>query len=171
MIKPDFPLKMSGCMKIKLLLLVGGFLSAAAAHAEIYKHTDEYGRVTYSNIPTKGAKKLDLDPVTVVPATKPKRASSTSNPTPASFPRVDADTQKARDEMRQTILEDELAAELKLLSEAKQTLAAAEAARGDKDAAKLPAKYLERLQQLRDNLSLHVKNVQALKIEIANLKR
>ncbi len=158
-------------MKIKLLLLLGGFLSVAAAHAEIYKHIDESGRVTYSNIPTKGAKKLDLDPVTVVPATKPKRAGSTSNPTPASFPRVDADTQKARDGMRHTILEDELAAELKLLSEAKQTLAEAETARGDKDASKLPAKYLERLQQLRDNLSLHVKNVQALKIEIANLKR
>lgn len=158
-------------MKIKLLLLLAGSLSAAGAHAEIYKHTDELGRVTYSNIPIKGAQKLNLDPVMVVPATKPKQAGAASSPSPAGFPKVDADTQKARDAMRHKILEEELAAEFKLLAETKQTLAEAEAVRGDKDAGKLPPKYLERLQQLKDNLLLHVKNIQALKIEIANLKR
>ena len=153
-------------MRIKLLLLVAGCLSVAAAHAEIYKHTDERGRVTYSNIPIKGAQKLNLDPPPAAPAAKPKLAG----PSPVGFPKVDADTQKARDGMRHKILEDELAEELKLLSEVKQTLAEAEAARGDRDAAKLPPKYLERMQLLKDSLSLHVKNIQALKIEIANLK-
>ena len=157
-------------MKIKLLLIFCGYLSVTCAHAEIYKHIDESGRVTYSNIPIKGAKKLDLDPVGVVPAAKVKSAGAPASPSPASFPKVDTDTQKARDGMRHKILEEELAAEFKLLAESRQTLAEAEAARGDKDASKLPAKYLERLQQLRDNMSLHVKKIQALKIEIANLK-
>lgn len=158
-------------MKIKLLLLIGGCLSAFCVHAEIYKHIDESGRVTYSNIPIKGAKKLNLDPVTVVPAAKPKLVGTASSPSPAGFPKVDADTQKARDGMRHQILEEELAAEIRLLSESRQTLAEAEAARAGKDASKLPTKYLERLQQLKDSLSLHEKNIQALKIEIANLKR
>ena len=155
-------------MKFKLLLLIGVYLMATGVHADIYKFVDERGRVTYSNIPTKGARKLYLDPVTVVPATKTKTAVSSI--TPSNFPKVAADTQKARDEVRRRILEDELAEELKLLSESKETLVEAEVARGDKDASKLPAKYLERMQQLRDSMSLHVKNIQALKIEIANLK-
>jgi len=158
-------------MKIKLLLLVGGCLSVSCVHAEIYKHIDENGRVTYSNIPIKGAKKLNLDPVTVVPAAKPKLAGAAASNSPAGFPKVDADTQKARDGMRHKILEEELAAEIRLLSESRQTLAEAEAARAGKDAAKLPAKFLERLQQLKDSMTLHEKNIQALKIEIANLKR
>ncbi|MFA7243207.1 MAG: DUF4124 domain-containing protein [Sulfuricellaceae bacterium] len=158
-------------MNIKLLLLIGGCLSVAGVHAEIYKHIDETGRVTYTNTPIKGAIKLNLGPDPSAPVAKPKTATPThaSSPSPANFPKVDADTQKARDAMRYKILEEEMTAELKLLSEAKQTLAETEAANSDKG--KLPAKHLERLQQLKDNMMLHVKNIQALKIEIANLKR
>lgn len=159
-------------MNIKLLLLIGGCLSVAGVHAEIYKHIDEAGRVTYTNTPIKGAIKLNLGPDPSAPAAKPKPASPApaSFRSPVSFPKVDADTQKSRDAMRYKILEDEMAAEIKLLSEAKQTLAEAEAANGDKEAGKPSAKYLERIQQLKDNMTLHVKNIQALKIEIANLK-
>ena len=157
-------------MNIKLLLLIGCCLSVAGAHAEIYKHIDEYGRVTYTNIPIQGAIKLNLEALAPVAKPKPAAPASSSSPSPAGFPKVAADTQKARDAMRHKILEDEMAAEIKLLSEAKQTLDEAEAAHSDKDASKLPAKYLERLQQLKESMTLHVKNIQALKIEIANLK-
>lgn len=140
-----------------------------AAHAEIYKHVDEYGRVTYSNIPIKGAQKLNLDPLPVVPPlAKPKAA--TANPTPANFPRVDAGTQKKRDDMRHQILADELATEDKLLAEARHTLKNAEEARIGKTEAQLPTKYMERLRQLKENVVRHEKNIQALKVEIANLK-
>lgn len=142
-------------------------MAVASAHAEIYKQVDENGRITYSNIPSKGAKKLNLDPLPVVPAAKPKN----TNASPVSFPRVDADTQKKRDDMRHKILDEELAAEEILLTEARQTLKEAEMSRGDKDAGKLPAKFLERLQQMKENVVLHEKNIQALKVEIANLKR
>lgn len=153
-------------MKISAILLLGFCLFPVVGHAEIYKHVDENGRVTYSNIPIKGAKKLNLDPLPVVPAIKPKVA----NASPAGFPKVDADTQKKRDDVRHRILDDELAAEERLLQEARQTLKDAENARSGKDAAKLPAKYLERLQQLKEGVTLHEKNIQALKVEIANLK-
>lgn len=156
-------------MNIKLLLLVGGCLSIAGVHAEIYKHIDETGRVTYTNTPIKGAVRLNLGPPdSTAPIAKSKPANAASAPTrsPSGFPKVDADTQKSRDAMRYKILEDEMAAEMKLLSEAKQTLAEAEA----ESAGKPTAKHLERQQQLKDNVMLHAKNIQALKIEIANLK-
>ncbi len=153
-------------MNNSILCFLALSLTAASAQAEIYKRVDENGRVTYSNIPSKGAKKLNLDPLPVVPATKPKSASLS----PAGFPRVDVDTQKKRDDMRHKILEDELAAEERLLIEARQTLNEAETTRSNKDASKLPPKFLERLQQLKESAVLHEKNVQALKVEIANLK-
>ncbi|MBS4098372.1 MAG: DUF4124 domain-containing protein [Sulfuricella sp.] len=154
-------------MYVRLGLLLFGSLIALSAHAEIYKHVDEEGRVTYSNIPSKGAKKLNLDPIPVSPAAKPK----VSAPSPAGFPKVDSDTQKKRDDMRHKILGDELATEEKLLTEAKQTLAEAENTQASRDPRNLPPKFLERLRQLKENVSLHEKNILALKIEIANLKR
>jgi hypothetical protein len=153
-------------MKNNALLILGLCLAAPSVHAEIYKQVDESGRVTYSNIPMKGAKRLNLDPLPVVPATKAKNAS----PSPSDFPKVDLGTQKKRDDMRHQILQEELAAEEKLLVEAGQTLKEAEGARGDKESNKLPSKYLERLQQLKENVVLHEKNIQALKLEIANLR-
>lgn len=115
--------------------------SATTASGEIYKHVDDQGRVTYSNVPIKGASKLNLDPLTTVPAPRAKA----STPTPAGFPKVDGDTQKKRDDTRRKILEEELAAEEKLL---------ADAAKG----------------QSREAIDLHEKNVAALKKELANLK-
>ena len=88
----------------------------------------------------KGATKLNLEPLNTVPATRPR----TSTPTPANFPKVDSDTQKKRDDTRRKILEEELAAEEKLLIEAKG--------------------------KSKEEIELHEKNVSALKKELSNLK-
>lgn len=117
------------------------FLAANCAHAEIYKHVDAQGRVTYSNVPMKGATKLNLEPLNTVPASRPK----TSVSSPSGFPKVDGDTQKKRDDTRRTILEEELVAEEKLLAESTKL----------KDA---------------KAVTLHEKNVAALKKELANIK-
>lgn len=116
-------------------------LSATAAHAEIYKHVDSNGRVTYSNVAIKGATKLNLEPLTTVPAPHAK----VSSPSPAGFPKVDGNTQKKRDDTRRKILEEELSAEEKLL---------AEASKG----------------QSKEEIELHEKNISALKKELANLR-
>jgi len=39
------------------ILIIIGMVMAATAFAEIYKHVDKEGRITYSNTPMKGAKK------------------------------------------------------------------------------------------------------------------
>lgn len=145
-------------MKARFVLLFLG-LTAFCAYAEIYKHVDADGRVTYSNVPIKGAKKLDLDPLTSVPATKAK--------SPSNFPRVDGATQKSRDEGRRKILEEELANEEKLLAEARKTYNNGEPERlGDE---RNYQKYLDRAQKLKESVALHEKNVAALKQELSGL--
>lgn len=43
--------------------------ASASSGAAIYKMVDANGRVTYTNSPVKGANKVELDPITVIPAT------------------------------------------------------------------------------------------------------
>jgi hypothetical protein len=149
-------------MKTRLLLALLT-LAATAAHADIYKLVDENGRVTYSNVPMAGAKVIVMDPIQTVPAAKVKEPAS-STATPANFPKVDSATQRNRDNSRKKILDDELAAEEKLLGDAKKALAEGEAERrGDE---RNFAKYQERVQKLKDTVSLHEKNIAALRKEI-----
>ena len=47
-------------------ILLSALILPQLAHAEIYKTVDSEGRVTYSNVKIKGAKKLDLEPADTV---------------------------------------------------------------------------------------------------------
>lgn len=153
-------------MNIRLISALLIF-TASAAHADIYKLVDENGRVTYSNVPMAGAKVIVMEPIPTVPAAKVKEKAS-AQPTPANFPKVDGATQKQRDDSRKKILDDEMKAEEKLLTEAKQALTEGEAERrGDE---RNYAKYQERVQKLKDVVEQHEKNIAALKREMANAK-
>ena len=101
------------------------------AQAEIYKTIDANGNVTYSNVKLKGSKKLNLEPADTSFGTnagngagnsagansETRRAPQAKTPTPASFPKVDSDTQNLRDGKRKTILQGELDAEKKALED------------------------------------------------------
>lgn len=99
----------------------------------------------------------------------PTGSSSRSTPTPAGFPKVDAETQRGRDDMRRKVLSDELAAEEKLLAEAKTSYA---------NGAPVPlpeeqsnaARYQERIGRLRQAVQLHERNVEALRKELGNTR-
>ncbi|MBL8481597.1 MAG: DUF4124 domain-containing protein [Rhodocyclaceae bacterium] len=148
----------------KQFAAVALLLAALPAAADVYKCTDDEGHVTYTNQKPapKGCKLLSVEqPVSAVPATRnPAR-------TGAGFPRVDGDTQKARDTDRRRILEGELASEKKYLDEARQALATGEAERqGDE---RNYQKYTDRVQRLKDEVAVHERNVQALQREISNL--
>lgn len=147
---------------IPLLALLASF--ASSAQADIYKCADADGHVTYSNVATSKCKKLNLDPVNTAPAAK----AATRTPTPATFPKVDDNTQKARDTDRRRILEGELAAEQKNLEEAKKELAEQEATRSGDE--KNYQKVLDRLQPYKDRVALHERNLEAIRKEIANLR-
>jgi hypothetical protein len=157
-------------MKLRYLLVLS-CLIPTLAQAEIYKAVDEDGHVTYSSTPIKGGKKIILEPLpTMVP---PARARSTA--TPVDFPRVDGETQKGRDDTRRKILEDELAAEQKLLEEARQNLKEGEEKpevfrTKDGKIFRNVAKYDEKIKDLTGQVELHQKNVEALQTELSKLK-
>src|SRR5574340_1061493 len=156
-------------MKMKLgYLLAVISLCPMLAQAEIYKAVDADGHVTYSSTPIKGGKKIILEPLpTMVP---PARTAS-----PEDFPKVDGATQRNRDDARRKILQDELNAEEKLLEEARQNLKEGEANpevyRGqDGKTYRNVAKYEEQINTLQQQVDLHSKHVEALKIELSKLK-
>lgn len=158
----------------KTLLISGialsGLLLSLAAAADIYKHVDANGRVTYSNIPSKGATRLQLDPPNV--ASPPARVRT---PTPANFPRIEREIQDQRDSKRKEILKNELEAEKKALEEAKQ--AYAEGAEKpevyrtkDGKIFRNVAKFEEKMRQLQADVDAHEKNIQLLQKELDALK-
>ncbi|HEY8355494.1 MAG TPA: DUF4124 domain-containing protein [Methylophilaceae bacterium] len=144
-----------------------------AASAEIYKIIDENGRVTYTNVPTKGAQKLDIDPPPKNGASTPSRETRT--PSPSDFPRVDRQTQSQRDDTRRKILLEELEAERKALEEAKKAYeegaSKPEVYRGaDGKTYRNVAKFEEKMKQLQANVDAHEKNIELLQKELEALK-
>jgi hypothetical protein len=152
---------------LRKIIVVGiGLLAVPLARADVFKCVDEDGHVTYTNTkPSPKAKCTTLSRDQRV-STVPGRA--TNAPSPASFPKVDGDTQKARDNDRRKILEQELATEQKSLEQAKKDLSEQEAIRtGDE---RNYQRVLDRLQPYKDKVALHERNIEALKKEIGNLR-
>jgi hypothetical protein len=103
------------------------------------------------------------------PPSSASTSSSPKAPTPAAFPRVDPETQKGRDGVRRKVLADELSSEEKLLAESR--LAYADGAPAPLPEEKADAeKYRLRIARLKQSVSVHEKNVEALKKELATVK-
>jgi len=158
-----------------LLPLIALLLSSVTADVyadTLYKCMDESGVVLYTN-QKAGAKNCtvlsrELPVSTVSLPAKPGAGPATRTATPGDFPRVDGDTQRGRDGDRRKILEQELNTELQNLDKARKALADGEASRlGDE---KSYQKYLDRVQELRNGVALHERNIEALKRELANIK-
>jgi hypothetical protein len=142
------------------------------AQAEICKYVDPDGKVHYTNVaPERGWKKQSCDGEDFVAPKKstPPGNATTRSATPAGFPKVDSSTQKGRDDVRRKVLSDELSIEEKLLIDARKAYA-------DGAPAPLPEekadadKYRDRISKLRQTLTVHEKNVEALKKELASIK-
>ena len=125
--------------RLTYALLLASFALPATAQT-IYKCTDASGGTLISNAKVdKNCKAVASSPESSMPAPKARSASSgaAANPSPAGFPRVQEDTQKARDTDRRRILEQELAGEQRNLEQAKKELAEQESIRNGDE--KLPA--------------------------------
>ncbi|WP_334108181.1 DUF4124 domain-containing protein [Methylobacillus sp.] len=162
-------------MKKTCLLLCAWLANTAfctVAQAEIYKSVDENGHVTYSNVPSKGATKLEIDPpapASTTPKARPQQA------TPNNFPRVDSQTQKKRDDQRKNILLEELESEKAALEEAKRAYAEGESKpevyRGANGKTyRNVVKFEEKMQRLQADVDAHEKNVQLLQKELEAFK-
>ena len=171
-----------------LSILLSALILPQLAHAEIYKTVDSEGRVTYSNVKIKGAKKLDLEPADTSFGTgagkgdsTEKRAPQTRTATPASFPKVDAGTQNQRDGKRKDILQGELDAEKKALEDAKKAYAEGESnpevfrtpivigkdgkKSGGNTLRNVP-KFQEKMKNLQADVDAHQRNIELLQKEI-----
>ncbi len=143
------------------------FLAWPAMAGTIYKCTDEGGGTLISNTKVnKTCQAVVTGPDSAMPAPAKPRAAGT--PSPAGFPKVGEDTQKARDTDRRRILEQEMEAEQKNLEAAKKDLADQEAVRtGDE---KNYQRVLDRLQPYKDRVAQHERNIQAIQKELNNLR-
>lgn len=159
--------------------LIGlALLAAAHGHAQaqndVYVCVDGSGKKEYRNTgETRGCKRVDLPGITMIPA-PPKKApvqtvsAKPASAAPADFPKVDAGTQKARDNDRRQILLDEMKSEEQKLAGLKQEFNNGEPERrGDE---RNYAKYQERVASLKEGIDRSEKNIEALKREINNLK-
>jgi Domain of unknown function (DUF4124) len=154
------------------------FSCTFSAQAEIYKHVDAEGRVTYSNVKIKGAKKLALEPADTSFGNNsietPKRAPAARTATPAGFPKVDSETQKERDGSRKQILQAELEAERKALEEAKKAYAEGESnpevykTKEGKTFRNVP-KFQEKMKNLQADVDSHQRNIELLEKEMSNI--
>ena len=155
------------CARALSWCFVAAFAASAGAQQPVCKYVDLQGNIVFSNLPPeKGYRK-----VSCMGAEEPRRTSSTgkSAPTPAGFPKVDAETQRSRDDMRRKVLIDELSAEEKLLAEARM-LYANGAPTPLAEEQSNAAKYQERIARLRQSVLLHERNIEALKKELGSTK-
>jgi hypothetical protein len=154
-------------------------LTALPVQADVmYQCIDESGHKSFSNVKStaKGDKCTAMDIGGAASPPPPAKAAPKAT-TPAAFPRVDDNSQRARDNDRRRILEAELASEQRNLEQAKKDVA-------EQEATVLPSERMqfkggggisggkveERLQPFRDKVSLHERNIEAIQREIAKLR-
>jgi len=157
------------------LVVALGVLAVVPVWADVmYQCVDADGHKTFSNVKSasRGARCTVMN--LGVPVSSAADKSARSKPSPESFPKVDNNTQRARDNERRRILENELEAEQKNLEQAKKELA-------EQEGTILPnermvgggisgGKVEERLQPFRNKVGLHERNIEAIQKELYRLR-
>jgi hypothetical protein len=181
MTSKGFNLRLAGSMVAFAMAAGLAFHPVARADSTVYKCVDKNGRVEFTDINKSGCKALDLPGYIPAPpqAARPNPAPSPAvtmrqgaarpaSASPSNFPRVDTSTQRARDDGRREILNEELRAEEKKLADLKRDFNNGEPERQGNE--KNYAKYQERVAGMRDDIGRAEKNVEAIKREIANTR-
>ena len=148
------------CIRALSWCLAAAFTAGVAAQGPVCKYVDAAGNIVFSNLPPeKGYRRISC-----MGAEEPRRAgggtsgsASRSTPTPAGFPKVDAETQKGRDDMRRKVLTDELSTEEKLLADARTAYASGAPVPLPEEQGNA-GKYQERMARLRQAVQLHERN-------------
>jgi hypothetical protein len=152
-----------------LLILLVPLLAAGPALAETCKYVDNEGRIIYSNVPIKRARKVTcFQPPAPPPPEASARPAVPPTATDTGGPRVEAGTQRKRDQDRRTILEDELAREQKALDDARKALAEQQALRSGDE--RNYSRVQERLKPFQEAVAAHEKNIASIRQELASSK-
>lgn len=141
-------------MKRKYLFLTALIFLSLPASAGIYKHVDEQGKVTYSNIPSSNAKQLNLPPIVVVP---PVDSGDVED-------RIARRRESMKLEEQKEKLQSKISEEEKRLSEVKN-----EYKDGNPDrlgSERNYQRYLDRVERLRAEIDRRENNLNILKKEL-----
>lgn len=152
-------------------------LGASLVHAQdaVFRCDSGNGVIEYrNNGNTKGCKKIETQAVMTIPGGTPKSAAparpagSSASASPSNFPQIDAATQKNRDGDRRRVLEQELRAEEQRLATLKSEYNGGQPERqgGERNY----QKYLDRVEQLKNDVTRSQANIDALQREMSNLK-
>ena len=165
-------MRMTSRQSIAALALLAAAGSASAS--PIYLCVDAQGRKELTDTNKRGCKPLALPDTIPAPARAQEPAASrprpqaAQTPSPADFPRVDTSVQRARDDDRRGILNEELRLEAQKLAELKAEYKDGEPDRLGNE--RNYAKYQERVANLRDAIGRSERNIEALKREISNIR-
>ena len=148
---------------VAALTIVG----SAYGQSEIFKCTDESGNVRYENTGnSKGCKKLAVDPVVIPKLAAPAKAAG--NASPQGFPKVDNTTQKARDNDRKRILEDELRTSETRLADLKREYNNGEPERQGNE--RNYQRYLDRVDRLKADIARAESDIASIKSELGKFQ-
>lgn len=144
-------------MKRNYLIFIALASLSCLTQAGVYKHIDEQGNVTYSNVPSGNAKKVDLPPIVVVPSVNSgeideriiKRRESNK-------------LEEQREEMLSKITEEE-----RRLSEVREEYKDGVPDRLGSE--RNYQRYLDRVERLREEINVRERNLDILRNEFRNL--
>jgi hypothetical protein len=153
-----------------LVYLVLAGTCAAAPADSIFVCVDEDGHKTYQNSSDGNACRRVDGIVATIPATELPRgaaARSTARPSisPASFPRVDASTQRQRDGDRRRILEEELRSEEERLAHLRSEFNHGQPQPAS-DESLGTGRYREHVQRLFEDIERSEGNIASLRREL-----
>ncbi|MBS0587758.1 DUF4124 domain-containing protein [Nitrosomonas sp.] len=144
-------------MKRNTGLFAALFSLSCTIQAGVYKHVDEHGNVTYSNVPSSNAKKIALPPLVVVPSV------DSGNVEERIAKRREAmKIGEQREQIQSKITEEE-----KRLNEVKS-----EYKDGNPDrlgSERNYQRYLNRVERLREEIDAREKNLNSLRKELQEL--
>lgn len=142
--------------RIYFAILLAGLITPA--HAVIYKCVGPDGQITFTD--RRLSRSCHVFDSANGPATtaSPPRRKASANPSPASFPKVDRQTQQKRDDVRRSLLQEERKNEENALAAARASLADGKS--------RSPAERTK----LTENQRLHEKNIEMLDKELARIK-
>lgn len=148
-------------MKTKTLFILAVLISLAPipqaiAQANIYKHVDKDGNITFTNRRIPNAEKISIASYSRNSESNSIRLQSNGN-----APRVKDKMQKERDTVRRQILQKELMSEEKHFTETQTYLEQSSNTEANNSQ--------EKIVQLKNKLFLHQRNITALKKELARL--
>lgn len=138
-----------------LIMALASF--SCSIQAGVYKHVDAQGKVTYSNVPSGNAQKIDLPPIIVVPSVDSGEIEE----------RIYKRRESIKIEEQREQLQSKITEEEKRLNDVKNEYKDGVPDRLGSE--RNYQRYLDRVERLREEINAREKNLNTLKTEMQNL--